>query len=102
MSSNAIRHNDPENKILPIHVTNTINVKTNVVSSTIANVDALYYYLLPYLDSSNFYTRKAIDFKLWRMALLLKIYGYYYTTEGKNLFLDISEILIKDIVQIHV
>jgi hypothetical protein len=21
------------------------------------------------------------------MALLLKIYGYYYTTEGKNLFL---------------
>jgi hypothetical protein len=29
------------------------------------------------------------------MALLLKIYGYYYTTEGKNLFLDISEILNK-------
>jgi len=29
------------------------------------------------------------------MALLLKIYGYYYTIEGKNLFLDISEILNK-------
>ena len=29
------------------------------------------------------------------MALLLKIYGYYFTTEGKNLFLDISEILNK-------
>jgi hypothetical protein len=29
------------------------------------------------------------------MALLLKIHGYYYTVEGKNLFLDISEILNK-------
>ena len=29
------------------------------------------------------------------MALILKIYGYYYTLEGKNLFLDISEILNK-------
>jgi len=26
------------------------------------------------------------------MALILKIQGYYYTLEGKNLFLDISEI----------
>ena len=29
------------------------------------------------------------------MALLLKIYGYYYTTEGKNLFLDIAGIINK-------
>jgi hypothetical protein len=29
------------------------------------------------------------------MALLLKIHGYYYTTEGKNLFLDIAEIINK-------
>jgi hypothetical protein len=29
------------------------------------------------------------------MALLLKIHGYYYTTEGKNLFLDISDTLNK-------
>jgi len=29
------------------------------------------------------------------MALILKINGYYYTLEGKNLFLDISEILNK-------
>jgi hypothetical protein len=29
------------------------------------------------------------------MALILKIRGYYYTLEGKNLFLDISEILNK-------
>ena len=95
LSSNATIHNDPGNKILPINITNTINVRTNVVSLAISSVDALYYYLLPYLDSSKFYSRKAIDFKLWRMALLLKIYGYYYTTEGKNLFLDISGIINK-------
>lgn len=94
LSSNATTiHNDF--KILPINITNSINVRTNVVSLVIANVDALYYYLLPCLDSSKFYSRKAIDFKLWRMALLIKIYGYYYTTEGKNLFLNISEILNK-------
>ena len=29
------------------------------------------------------------------MALLLKIYGYYYTTEGKNLFLDLAGIINK-------
>lgn len=86
----------PENsKILPLHVTNTINVKTNVVSLAISNIDSLYYYILPWLDSSNFYSRKAIDFKLWRMALLLRIYGYYFTLEGKNLFLDISDIINK-------
>lgn len=95
LSSDASIRNDPDNKILPVKITNTINVRTNVVSLAIANVDTLYYYLLPYLDSSNFYSRKVIDFKLWRIALLLKIYGYYYTTEGKNLFLDIAEILNK-------
>ena len=96
LSSNAITYNnDPDSKILPINITNTINVRTNVVSLAIANTDALYYYLLPFLDSSKFYSRKEIDFKLWRMALLLKIYGYYYTTEGKNLFLDIAGIINK-------
>lgn len=95
LSSNATIYKDPCNKILPINITNTINVKTSVVTLAIANTDALYYYLLPYLDSSKFLSRKAIDFRLWRMALFLKIYGYYYTTEGKNLFLDISGILNK-------
>jgi hypothetical protein len=36
-----------------------------------------------------------VDFKLWKLALLLKINGYYYQTEGKNLFLDISSVLNK-------
>lgn len=84
-----------DNKILPVNVVSTINIKTNVVSLTVNSVDALYYYILPLLDSSNMYTRKVIDFKLWRIALLLKIQGYYYLPEGKNLFLDISDIINK-------
>lgn len=64
LSSNAAIHKDPYNKILPLNVTNTINIRTNVVSLAITNTDALYYYLLPYLDSSKFYSRKAIDLKL--------------------------------------
>jgi len=82
-------------KILPLNIVSTVNVKTNVVSLVVNSVDSLYYYLLPYLDSSNMYTRKTIDFKLWRVALLLKIHGYYFLPEGKRLFLDISDIINK-------
>lgn len=91
LPNNALQNS----KILPLNVISTINLKTNVVSLVVTSVDALYYYVLPFLDSSKMYTRKAIDFKLWRVALLLKIYGYYFLPEGKKLFLDISDILNK-------
>ena len=74
LPNNALQNS----KILPLNVISTINLKTNVVSLVVTSVDALYYYVLPFLDSSKMYTRKAIDFKLWRVALLLKIYGYYF------------------------
>ena len=95
LSNNTEYFHAQSNKISPLNVTSTTNIKTNIVSLAIANIDALYFYILPLMDKSKFYTRKAIDFKLWRMALILKIQGYYYTLEGKNLFLDISEILNK-------
>jgi hypothetical protein len=95
LSNNTKYLHTQNNKILPLNVTSTTNIRTNVVSLVVANTDALYYYILPLLDESKFYSRKVIDFKLWRMALILKIQGYYYTLEGKNLFLDISEILNK-------
>lgn len=82
-------------KILPLNVLSTVNKRTNVVSLVVSSVDSLYYYLLPYLDSSKMYSRKAIDFKLWKIALLLKIQGYYYLPEGKKLFLDISDVINK-------
>ena len=95
LSNNTKYFHTQNSKILPLKVTNTTNIRTNVVSLVVANIDALYYYILPLLDEYKFYSRKALDLKLWRMALILKIRGYYYTLEGKILFLDISEILNK-------
>lgn len=95
LSNNTKYFHTQNNKILPLNVTSTTNVRKNEVSLVVANIDVLYYYILPLLDESKFYSRKAIDFKLWRMAWILKIHGYYYTLEGKNFFLDISEILNK-------
>lgn len=81
--------------ILPVNVTSATNIRTNVVSIVVSSIDALYYHILPWLDSSKFYSRKHVDFKLWKIALLLKINGYCYLTEGKKLFLDISDVLNK-------
>lgn len=76
-----------KSKILPLNVVSTINKKTNVVSLVVNSVDNLYYCILPYLETYNMYTRKAVDFKLWKIALLLKIQGYYFLPKGKKLFL---------------
>jgi len=91
LSDNVLQNS----KILPLNVISTTNVRTDVVSLVVTSVDSLYYYLLPLLDTSKMYSRKGIDFNLWRLALLLKIKGYYYLPEGKTLFLDISDILNK-------
>lgn len=92
----SLESNIPKNsRILPLNVVSTINKKTDVISLVVSSVDALYYYILPLLDKQNMYTHKAMDFKLWKMALILKIRGYYYLPEGKKLFLDISDILNK-------
>lgn len=75
-----------KSKILPLNVVSTVNKKTNVVSLVVSSVDSLYYYVLPYLDSSKMYTRKAIDFKLWRVALLLKYMVITLYRKVKNYF----------------
>lgn len=93
---NNLNSNLPkDSKILPLNVVSTINKKTDVISLVVSSVDALFYFLLPLLDKHKMYTFKEMDFKLWRIALILKIYGYYYLPIGKKLFLDISEILNK-------
>ena len=45
-----------DSKILPINVTSATNVRTNVVSIVVSNIDALYYYILPWLGSSSFFS----------------------------------------------
>ena len=44
-----------DSRILPINVTSALNIRTNVVSIVVSSTDALYYYILPLLDSSNFF-----------------------------------------------
>lgn len=92
---NSLESNLKDSKILPLNIVSTINKKTNVISLVVSSVDTLYYYILPLLDNYKMYTFKEMDFKLWRIALLLKIQGYYYLPEGKKLFLDVSNILNK-------
>ncbi len=77
----------------PPNVTSAINKNTDVVSLVVNSIDSLYYYILPFLDSSKMYTRKAIDFKIWRIALLLRFDEVVFV--GLNLYnlinIDISK-----------
>jgi hypothetical protein len=58
-------------KILPMNVVSTTNVKTGVVSLVVNSVDSLFYYVLPYLDSSKMYTLlPIIKFSLTKLKLL--------------------------------
>lgn len=45
-------------KISSVNVSNTTYLRTNVVSLVVSSVDALFYYILPWLDSSNMYDIK--------------------------------------------
>lgn len=74
----------------PPRVNTSINQKSNVLSLTVNNIDSLYYFLLPFFDQSSFFSRKYLDFKLWRISLLLHKFGYYFLPEGRQLLTDIS------------
>jgi hypothetical protein len=74
----------------PPRVNTSINQKSNVISLTVNNIDSLYYFLLPFFDQSSFLSRKFLDFKLWRISLLLHKFGYYFLPEGRQLLTDIS------------
>lgn len=78
---------------IPINVTSAINKNTEVISLVVNSIDSLYFCILPFIEKYNMYTRKLIDFRLWKMALLLHKLGYYLLPEGRKLFVDISNII---------
>lgn len=82
-------------KVSPPNLTSATNKRTGVVSLVVLSIDSLYYYILPLFETSRMYSRKAIDFKLWRIALLLHKLGYYYLPEGRQLLVDISNVINK-------
>lgn len=75
----------------PPVVTNTLNIKTSVAVISIANVDALYDYLLFFFLDMSFQTRKSTDFFLWCLGLYFHKFGHYYLPEGRALVIKISQ-----------
>lgn len=57
-------------KILPLNVVSTVNKRTNVVSLVVSSVDSLYYYVLPYLESTKMYTLKYLIYYFYMRSLL--------------------------------
>ena len=65
--------------------------KTPTSSLYVADILQLFYYILPFLKSLEFISRKAVDFTLWEAAVNLKALGYTTLPEGKQLLLEISK-----------
>jgi hypothetical protein len=42
-----------------------------------SKIDTLYYYIIPNFMTTNFYSRKFIDFKLWCLAVKIYKFGYH-------------------------
>lgn len=55
-----------------------------MISLSINNIDYLYYVLIP-LFNNNMYSRKDIDFKLWKIVVTCHKLGYHLIEEGRNL-----------------
>ena len=73
-----------------LNLSKTLNKKTNVTVISLTNIDGLHDYLVPFLLTMPFQTRKNTDFLYWCLGLYLHKFGYFYVPEGKNLVLDIS------------
>jgi len=71
-------------------MTKTKNIKTNVLSYTIQNMDILYKLIIPFFQSMKFNSRKSFDFKIWSYSVKLRILGYHELKEGKRLLLKLS------------
>lgn len=63
---------------------------TSVVSLTVGNTLQLYNYILPFLKSLNFKTRKSLDFLLWEAAVKIRALGYHTLPKGWQFLVEIS------------
>lgn len=72
-----------------IKMNSILNKKTNVISLSINNIDDLY--TLISIFENNMYTRKAIDFSLWKKIVLIYKLGYHMIPNGRELIVLISD-----------
>lgn len=63
---------------------------TSVVSLTVGNILQIYNYILPFLKSLNFKTRKSVDFLLWEATIKIKALGYHTLPRGWRYLVEIS------------
>lgn len=59
--------------------------KNNVIKLEFRKLDFLYYVIAPKLLSLKWYSRKEVDFKLWKVVLNIYIKGLHNLEEGLNL-----------------
>lgn len=78
-----------------IQISSVLNKRTDVLSISNSNIDSLHdifvYHFLPY----PFQTRKATDFHYWCLVLYMHKFGYYYTSEGRELCVTIANYVNK-------
>ncbi|AJU15925.1 maturase-like protein (mitochondrion) [Saccharomyces cerevisiae YJM1355] len=59
--------------------------KNGVIKLEFNRMDFLYYVILPKLYSLKWYSRKEIDFQLWKTTMEIYMKGLHNTTKGSNL-----------------
>lgn len=79
-----------------LNFSKTLHKDTNVYVISLSNIDALHDYLVPFLLSMPFQTRKATDFSYWNLGIYLHKYGYIYLPEGRTLVNEISKSINKN------
>ena len=61
----------------------------------VSYIDVLYYYILPLFNSVTFFTRKFVDYQLWRIALKIHKFSYFYLMEDISLVLALARSMNK-------
>lgn len=79
---------DSKNKELKFQY--TLNKLTDVYSMTLVKVDYNFYYVIPFFETLNFFSRKSVDYEWWVISVFIHKLGYIYLPEGKQIALQIS------------
>lgn len=87
--SQLVKNNSSDLKYF--NMTKVVNKKTNVLSYTIQDVEILHKYIVPFFSSLKFKSRKELDYKMWVLAMNIRMKGYHLTKEGKTVLLKIAK-----------
>ena len=72
-------------------MTKVVNKKTNVLSYTIQDIKILHKNIVPFFSSLNFKSRKELDYKMWVLAINIRMKGYHLSKEGKTVLFKIAK-----------